>query len=256
MPNVDTTIAGHQALNESANSSQNINDADPASIASASMASTAVEDAIAHQDDDTALKADATAPPKDKGMFGQGQAGMKWSQKEVHDIPKNNMKLVFPGLLLAVFLAAMDQTIVSTALPIIVNNLDQGAGYSWVGRCYLLALVVLMPRTGSAYLLAAACSNSLWGRLVDLMGPKPCFYAAISIFLIGSALCGAAQTMLWLCLTRAVQGQLALACSLAAWLISLFRRRRRWNDCEVLSGLGSMLKSLSSRLSSKSPSRR
>jgi hypothetical protein len=138
MHNADTTIAGHPALSESANSSQNIDDSSPASIASTSKASTAVEEATAHQDDVTALKDDATAP-KDKGMFGQGQAGMKWSQKEVHEIPKNNMKLVFPGLLLAVFLAAMDQTIVSTALPIIVNNLDQGAGYSWVGRCFLSA---------------------------------------------------------------------------------------------------------------------
>jgi MFS family permease len=63
---------------------------------------------------------------------------MRQLHREVHDLPSNRMRIVFPGLLLAVFLAAMDQTIVSTALPKIVEGLGSGAGYSWVGSAYLL----------------------------------------------------------------------------------------------------------------------
>lgn len=90
-----------------------------------------------------------------------------------------------------VFLAAIDQTIVATALPTIVSQLGGGSGYSWVG---------------SAYLLAAAGLSPLYGKLSDLIGRKPILYASILIFLVGSALCGAAQNMTWLIVARAVQG--------------------------------------------------
>jgi MFS family permease len=72
-----------------------------------------------------------------------------------------------------------------------VKDLGGGADYSWVG---------------SAYLLAAAALSPLYGKLSDITGRKPVLYGCISIFLIGSALCGAAQSMIWLIVCRAVQG--------------------------------------------------
>lgn len=86
----------------------------------------------------------------------------------------------------------MDQTIVSTALPVISQRLDGDPGqYSWVGSAYLLASTSLIP---------------LYGRLSDLTGRKPLLYIATIIFLIGSALCGAAQNMAWLDAARGIQG--------------------------------------------------
>lgn len=79
-------------------------------------------------------KADATA---------QLQTG---KAMEVHSIPKNNLPLVFSGLMLTVFLAALDQTIVAVALPTIVRDLDGDTNlYSWVGAAYLLTSSAFIP---------------------------------------------------------------------------------------------------------------
>ncbi|EJD03251.1 MFS general substrate transporter [Fomitiporia mediterranea MF3/22] len=117
--------------------------------------------------------------------------GARWRAGEVHEIPHNNMKLVFPGLMLAVFLAALDQTIAAVALPTIVRDIGGQSGYSWVG---------------SAYLLMSACLSPLYGRLSDIIGRKPILFFSIGTFLVGSALCGAAQNFIWLALCRGVQG--------------------------------------------------
>ncbi|KZV68762.1 MFS general substrate transporter [Peniophora sp. CONT] len=108
-----------------------------------------------------------------------------------HHIPHNNLFLVFCALTLTVFLAALDSTIVATALPTIVAQLGGGKQYSWVG---------------SSYLLAAATMGSINGKLSDVFGRKALLYPAIVIFLVGSALCGAAKTMVWLIVARAIQG--------------------------------------------------
>ncbi|KAF8969828.1 major facilitator superfamily domain-containing protein [Flammula alnicola] len=117
--------------------------------------------------------------------------GSSWKADETHLLPKNRLSIVFMGLMACVFLAAIDQTIVATALPTIVSQLGGGKQYSWVG---------------TAYLLAAASLSPLYGKLSDLIGRKPILYASIGIFLIGSALCGAAQNITWLVVSRAVQG--------------------------------------------------
>ena len=100
--------------------------------------------------------------------------------------------LVLGALMLGMLLAALDQTIVSTALPTIVSDLGGLEHLSWVVTAYLLASTVTTP---------------LWGKLGDLYGRKTLFQTAIVIFLVGSALCRAlAQTMGQLIGFRALQG--------------------------------------------------
>ncbi|MEV4869619.1 MFS transporter [Streptomyces syringium] len=95
------------------------------------------------------------------------------------------------ALLLGLLLAALDQTIVSTALPTIVSDLGGLEHLSWVV---------------TAYLLASTAATPLWGKLGDQYGRKRLFQTAIVIFLVGSAMCGAAQNMPQLIGFRALQG--------------------------------------------------
>ncbi|MGV9253986.1 MDR family MFS transporter [Streptomyces sp. NPDC003697] len=95
------------------------------------------------------------------------------------------------ALLLGLLLAALDSTIVSTALPTIVSDLGGLEHLSWVV---------------TAYLLASTAATPLWGKLGDQYGRKKLFQTAIVIFLIGSALCGMAQDMPQLIAFRALQG--------------------------------------------------
>ncbi|MEU4166302.1 MDR family MFS transporter [Streptomyces sp. NPDC026665] len=95
------------------------------------------------------------------------------------------------ALLLGMLLAALDQTIVSTALPTIVSDLGGLEHLSWVV---------------TAYLLASTAATPLWGKLGDQYGRKRLFQTAIVIFLIGSALCGMSQNMGELIAFRALQG--------------------------------------------------
>ncbi|KAI5122887.1 hypothetical protein M0805_003338 [Coniferiporia weirii] len=121
----------------------------------------------------------------------KSKPGESWKANEQQILPKNRIVIVFIGLMLCVFLAALDQTIVATALPTIVEELQGGKNYSWVG---------------SAYLLGAATLSPLYGKLSDVTGRKPLLFAVILIFLVFSALCGAAQNMTWLIVCRALQG--------------------------------------------------
>jgi EmrB/QacA subfamily drug resistance transporter len=98
---------------------------------------------------------------------------------------------VFAALMLGMFLAALDQTIVSTALPTIVGDLGGLNHLSWVV---------------TSYLLAATVSTPVYGKLGDMLGRKPVFLAAILIFLAGSMLAGLSQSLDELIAFRAVQG--------------------------------------------------
>jgi EmrB/QacA subfamily drug resistance transporter len=106
-------------------------------------------------------------------------------------LSRRQVLLTFGGLLLAMLLASLDQTIVATALPTIVGDLGGLDQLSWVVTAYLLGATVTMP---------------LWGRASDLYGRKPLFLAAIAVFLTGSALSGAAQGLGELIGFRALQG--------------------------------------------------
>src|SRR5919199_58073 len=98
---------------------------------------------------------------------------------------------IYAGLMVALFLAALDQTIVATALPRVVSDLGGISQYSWVFTAYLLASTVTVP---------------LYGKLGDVHGRRPLLLVSVTIFLVGSALCGLAQNMTQLVIFRGIQG--------------------------------------------------
>jgi EmrB/QacA subfamily drug resistance transporter len=110
---------------------------------------------------------------------------------EPSQLSQRRTLIIIGALLLGMLLAALDQTIVATALPTIAGELHGLSHLSWVV---------------TAYLLASTVSTPLWGKLGDLYGRKAFFEAAIVIFLIGSALAGQAHSLLELIAFRAVQG--------------------------------------------------
>ncbi|MGC0377576.1 DHA2 family efflux MFS transporter permease subunit [Streptomyces sp. SAI-229] len=135
----------------------------------------------------TAGPAPGAGPPgRDAG--GRGVGGRDAGGRE-H--VSGNVVVSIGALLLGLLLAALDQTIVATALPTIVSELGGLEHLSWVV---------------TAYLLASTAATPLWGKLGDQYGRKKLFQTAIVIFLVGSALCGAAQDMPQLIAFRALQG--------------------------------------------------
>src|SRR5436190_12377657 len=106
-------------------------------------------------------------------------------------IDHRQILVVFSGLVLAMLLAALDSTIIATALPTIVGEMGGLSHLSWVVTAYLLAETMVTP---------------LYGKLGDLYGRKVVLQSGIVIFLIGSALCGISSSLFMLIASRAVQG--------------------------------------------------
>jgi len=107
------------------------------------------------------------------------------------NVPKSRLRVIFAGLMLVMLLAALDQTIVATALPTIVGELGGLSHLSWVTSAFLLAQTAVTP---------------IYGKLGDLYGRKRVLQSAVLVFLAGSALCGLAGSMTELIAFRAVQG--------------------------------------------------
>jgi EmrB/QacA subfamily drug resistance transporter len=99
--------------------------------------------------------------------------------------------VVLSGLLLGMFLAALDQTIITTAMRTIADELEGQTAQAWVTTSYLMMSTLTVP---------------LYGKLSDMYGRRPFYLFAISIFLVGSVLCGTAQSIYELAVWRAVQG--------------------------------------------------
>jgi EmrB/QacA subfamily drug resistance transporter len=112
-----------------------------------------------------------------------------------HDAPASTtpaeIRAIYFAMMTVLGLSALDQSIVSTALPRIVSDLGGMAHLSWVVTAYVLASTVTMP---------------LYGKLADQYGRRPLIFAALGIFLLGSALCGLSQNMVQLIVFRAIQG--------------------------------------------------
>ena len=109
----------------------------------------------------------------------------------ISSLPRKVVFTTFVGVLLAMFLSSLDQTIVGTAMPKVIAELGGFAHYTWVTTAYLIASTVVVPITG---------------KLTDIYGRKWFYIAGIIIFMIGSLLSGLSQSMLQLICFRAFQG--------------------------------------------------
>lgn len=138
---------------------------------------------------------------------------------------------IMSALMLAMFLAALDQTIVSTALPRIAVDLRELSKLSWVATSYLLASAVATP---------------IYGKLGDMYGRKKIFMTSIVIFLVGSVLCGLSQNMGQLIAFRALQGLgggglMVLVMAIVADIVPPRQRGRYQGYLGAVFGLSSVL---------------
>src|SRR4051794_25979823 len=119
------------------------------------------------------------------------QAGSAPAARAPVELPHPVRMRVLGAVMVGVFLAALDQTVVGTALPRIITDLGGNSLYTWAF---------------TAYLLAATISGPLYGKLSDLFGRRPVFLFGIGMFMLGSALSGLTGQMWQFVLARGVQG--------------------------------------------------
>jgi EmrB/QacA subfamily drug resistance transporter len=135
------------------------------------------------------------------------------------------------GVMLSVFLAAMESTVVATAMPTVVASLGGLHIYSWVFAGFLLTSTVSMP---------------VWGRLSDLLGRRPVYLAGLTVFLLGSALSGVAQSMGQLIVFRMLQGigagsLLTLGMTIVGELFGLEQRAKMQGYVSGVWGVASLI---------------
>ena len=137
------------------------------------------------------IEADNSLPPENRDAAPTPPA----QNAETHNPEASRTKLqttiIMLSLCASVFLAALDTTIITTALPTISEHFHSNAGYTWIG---------------SAYLLANAASTPSWGKFSDIWGRKPILLVAVAIFFIGSLLAGVSVNIGMLIAARAIQG--------------------------------------------------
>jgi EmrB/QacA subfamily drug resistance transporter len=147
-------------------------------------------------------------------------------------LPEERRKrLALAGVMLSIFLAAMESTVVATAMPRVVASLGGLEIYSWVFSGFLLTNTVTMP---------------LWGRLSDLYGRRRIFLTGLGIFLVGSALSGAAHSMTQLIVFRMLQGLgggavMPIAMTVVGELFGLERRAKMQGYISGVWGVASLL---------------
>ena len=154
---------------------------------------------------------------------------------EIDDAPAEAMPAlrsrVLSGVMLSIFLGAMESTVVATAMPTVVAALGGIEIYSWVFSGFLLTSTVTMP---------------LWGRLSDLLGRRPVYMAGMAIFLAGSALSGLAQDMVQLVAFRILQGAgagsvITLGMTIVGDLYGLEERARKQGYISGVWGVASLV---------------
>lgn len=104
---------------------------------------------------------------------------------------QNNKTLILIGLLLGLIFSELDQTVVSTALPTIIRDLHGLSLYGWVAGIYMLSITMFMP---------------IFGKLADIFGRKKVYLTCVALFMLGSIICGLAESMTVLLIGRGIQG--------------------------------------------------
>lgn len=131
-------------------------------------------------------------------------------------IPRSNFRktMILVALYLSLFVAALDGTIVATAIPIITAELHSAAGYIWIG---------------GAYLIANAAAAPIWVKFSDIWGRKPILLAAVAVFFASSVICATAVNMQMLIVGRSIQGAAGggLICMVNVAISDLFSVRER-----------------------------
>ncbi|KAF8456321.1 major facilitator superfamily domain-containing protein [Terfezia claveryi] len=118
-------------------------------------------------------------------------AGIEKVESAGHVLSKSKKTIIVLALCMCVLMAAMDQTIVTTAVPVIAQQFHSKSGYTWIGTAYLLPAAAFLPS---------------WGKFSDIFGRKQVLLIAAGIFLVGSILCAASQGVTMIIVGRAVQG--------------------------------------------------
>src|SRR3954468_5090990 len=155
-----------------------------------------------------------------------------FAQEKPHVIlSPGSRRAVTGGVMLGMFLAALEATVVGTAMPTIIAKLGGLDHYSWVFSAYLLTSTVTVP---------------VWGRLSDLYGRRPLYLIAVIFFLIGSALSGASQSITQLIVFRAIQGfgaggLIPLSMTITGDIYTLKERARMQGLFSAVWGLASIL---------------
>ncbi len=109
----------------------------------------------------------------------------------IRALPRRQIVITLIGVMLAMFLGSLDQTIVGTAMPRIITDLGGFAHYTWVATAYIIASTITIPITG---------------KLTDMYGRKWFYIVGLTIFIVGSLLCGLSQTMTQIIIFRGLQG--------------------------------------------------
>src|SRR5436309_7948854 len=174
------------------------------------------------------MKNVSQAPTKDEMVVASSST---YQDIDTPRFTRRETLLTMVGVLLVMLLASLDQTIVGTAMPRIISDLQGFDRYTWVTTAYLLTSTVMVP---------------IYGKLSDLFGRKPIFLVGIVLFLVGSAASGAAQSMNQLIAFRAFQGLGAAALLPIAIAVvgDLFipRERGKWQGVTgCVFGLSSIL---------------
>lgn len=109
----------------------------------------------------------------------------------LHSLPRRQVLITFGGVLMAMFLGSLDQTVVGTAMPRIISDLGGFSQYTWVTTAYIITSAVTIPITG---------------KLTDMYGRKAFYLGGLGIFVVASLLCGLSNSMMQIIIARGVQG--------------------------------------------------
>ncbi len=109
----------------------------------------------------------------------------------LRSLPRQQVIVTFAGVMLAMFLGSLDQTVVGTAMPRIISDLGGFSHYTWITTVYIITSAVTIPITG---------------KLTDMYGRKFFYISGLGVFVLSSFLCGLSNTMTQIIVFRGVQG--------------------------------------------------